>query len=119
MDDTQPPVRPAGSVTRPLLRKALTLAIVAVVFGWFYGWASQWAFPRNRTADFKWGVLHGALMPLSLPALVMGKDVPIYAPDNSGRGYKVGYICGINLCGLVFFGLAFRRPTSAKCDKSQ
>jgi hypothetical protein len=97
------------------------MAIVTVVFGWFYGWASPWAFPKNQTADFKYGVLHGALMPLSLPSLVIGKDVPIYAPDNSGRGYKIGYICGINVCGLAFFGTAFRRPkiTSANSDKSQ
>ena len=104
-----------------LLRKALTLAIVTIVFGWFYGWASPWAFPKNRTAGFKYGVLHGALMPLSLPTLVIGKDVPIYAADNSGRGYKIGYICGINACGLVFFGAAFRRPkiTSGDCGRSR
>ncbi len=71
--------QPAGLLQR-WLRKALTLAIVTVVFGWFYGWASPWAFPKSRTADFKYGVLHGALMPLSLPTLLMGKDVPIYAP---------------------------------------
>ncbi len=103
------------------LRKALTLAIVTVVFGWFYGWASPWAFPKSRSADFKWGVLHGALMPLSLPTLLMGKDVLIYAPENTGRGYKIGYICGINACGLLFFGAAFRSPriTSANSEKSQ
>jgi hypothetical protein len=116
MDATQPPARPA---LRVFLRKALMMAIVTVVFGWFYGWASPWAFPKNRTADFKYGALHGALMPLSLPALLMGKDVPIYAPNNSGRNYKIGYICGINLCGLLFFGLAFRGPTLTKSGKSQ
>jgi hypothetical protein len=121
MDDTRPPAPPTPGLLHRWLRKALTLAIVTVVFGWFYGWASPWAFPKNHTADFKYGVLHGALMPLSLPTLVMGKDVPIYAPDNSGRGYKLGYICGINVCGLFFFGAAFRRPkvTSASSDKSQ
>jgi hypothetical protein len=40
----------------------------------------------------------------------MGKDVPIFAQNNNGRIYKVGYIAGINLCGLLFFGLAFSRP---------
>jgi len=121
MDDTRPPAQPAPGFLRRLSRKALTLAIVTVVFGWFYGWASPWAFPTSRTADFKYGVLHGALMPLSLPALVMGRDVAIYASDNSGRGYKIGYICGINACGLLFFGAAFRRPkiTSTNSDKSQ
>ncbi|MGP8201674.1 MAG: hypothetical protein ACLQU4_19465 [Limisphaerales bacterium] len=117
--DTPPPTQPAGKFRRHLLRKALTLAVVTVVFGWFYGWASPWAFPKSHTADFKYGVLHGALMPIALPTLLIGKDVPIYAPDNSGRGYKIGYICGINACGLLFFGLAFRRPTSTKSDKFQ
>jgi hypothetical protein len=121
MADIRPPARPAAGFIQRWLRKALAVAIVTVVFGWFYGWSSPWAFPRNHTADFKYGVLHGALMPLSLPALVMGKDVPIYAADNTGRSYKIGYICGINACGLLFFGAAFRRPkiTSANCDKSQ
>jgi hypothetical protein len=121
MDDTRPPARLASGFLRRWLRKALALAIVTVLFGWFYGWASPWAFPKNHTADFKYGVLHGALMPLSLPTLVMGRDVPIYANENSGRGYKIGYICGINACGLLFFGAAFRRPkiTSANFDKSQ
>jgi len=121
VDDLPPPARPAPSSLQRWLRKALTLAIVTVAFGWFYGWASPWAFPKNHTADFKYGVLHGALMPLSLPTLVLGKDVPIYAPDNSGRSYKIGYICGINACGLIFFGAAFRRSriTSANSDKSQ
>ena len=120
MDEIQPPTRPKGLGFQPLLRKGVALVIVTVVFGWFYGWASPWAFPKNHTAGFKYGILHGALMPLSLPALVIGRDVPIYAPDNSGRGYKIGYICGIDACGLLFFA-AFRRPkiTSANYDKSQ
>ena len=121
MNDIQSPSRPAASFIRRLIRKVLTLAVVTVAFGWFYGWASPWAFPKSHPADFKYGVLHGALMPIALPALVMGKDVPIYAPDNSGRSYKMGYICGINACGLLFFGAAFRRPkiTSANSDKSR
>ena len=62
---------------------------------------------------------------IALPTLVIGKDVAIYDDNNSGRIYKIGYICGINLCGLVFFGLAFWRPkravplTSANSGKSQ
>jgi hypothetical protein len=121
MDNIQPPAQPAEKRIRHWLRKALTLAVVTVVFGWFYGWASPWAFPKDHPADFKYGVLHGALMPLSLPTLLLGKDVSIYAPDNTGRAYKIGYICGINACGLLFFGAAFRRPkvTSASSGKSQ
>jgi hypothetical protein len=93
-----------------LLCKAVMLVVITVLFGWFYVWASPWAFPQNRTAGFGHGVLHGALMPIALPSLVIGRDVPIYATDNSGRTYKIGYICGINLCGLAFFGPLFWRP---------
>jgi len=121
MSEPKPPTSGFRDFLRTLPRKVITLAIVTVVFGWFYGWASPWAFPKNQASDFKYGVLHGALMPLSLPTLLIGKDVPIYATENTGRSYKIGYICGINACGLLFFGAAFRRPkiTSANCGKSQ
>jgi hypothetical protein len=61
------------------------------------------------------------MMPISLPTLLLGKDVTIYATENTGRGYKIGYICGINLCGLIFFGVAFSRPkvTSANSEISR
>jgi len=126
-EPTPPPDTRVRDFLRALPRKIITLAIVTVVFGWFYGWASPWAFPKNQPADFKYGVLHGALMPLSLPTLVIGKDVPIYDSENTGRSYKIGYICGINACGLLFFGAAFRKPkvvssrtlTSANSDKSR
>lgn len=84
--------------------------VVTALFGWFFGWASPWAFPKNQTFGFGYGMLHGALMPLALPSLVIGQDVEIFAADNSGRLYKIGYICGINLCGIAFFGPLFWRP---------
>jgi len=108
--ESPPPEPPRRHFLARLLRKILILAVATVLFGWFYAWAAPWAFPQNRTCGFSFGVLHGALMPISLPSLVIGKDVPIYATDNSGRLYKIGYICGINLCGLVFFGSLFWRP---------
>ncbi len=121
MSGIQTSARPLNALLRHWLRKGLTLAVVTVLFGWFYGWASPWAFPQNEPSGFKLGVLHGALMPLSLPALLMGKDVSIYASQNTGRGYKIGYICGINACGLVFFGAAFRGPKvkTTSSDKPQ
>jgi hypothetical protein len=102
-----------------LIRKAVILAVVTVAVGYFYGRASPWAFPKRQTVGFGWGVLHGALMPLSLPSLVIGKDVQIYEPDNSGRTYKIGYICGVDLCGLVFFGPLFWRPKHGANHKNQ
>ncbi len=77
------------------------------------GYAADFAARRNdpdRPSGFLWGFLHGALMPTTLPALVLGKDVTIYAPHNSGRTYKLGYTMGVNGCGLIFFGILFWTP---------
>jgi len=121
MDPTHTPTAQPRALIKTILRKVVTLAAVTVIFGWLYSWASPWAFAPNRTAGFKYGLLHGAMMPLSLPSLVIGRDVPIYDPNNSGRIYKIGYICGVNICGLVFIGPLFwrpRPPTSASSGKS-
>jgi hypothetical protein len=96
------------------LRKAATMAVVTVAFGYFYGWAAPRAFPILPVPGFGYGMLHGALMPIALPSLILGKDVPIYATVNSGRLYKIGYIAGINLCGLAFFGPLFWRPARGR-----
>ena len=90
--------------------KLASLVVAGLVFGLAYDWAAPRFYKPDSTAAFWHGTLHGALMPVALPSLLLGKDVPIYAPNNTGRGYKLGYIAGINLCGLVFFGLAFRQP---------
>ena len=91
-------------------KKIVCFLIASLLLGWFYGWSSPRAFPRNTTFGFGYGMLHGALMPLALPSLLLGQDVEIFATDNSGRSYKIGYICGINVCGLSFFGPLFWRP---------
>ena len=87
---------------------ALTAISLALVF------AQSWAAPRyyqpDYVAGFYTGLLEGALMPAALPGLLGGHDVPIYAPNNEGRGYKIGYILGLNTCGTFFFGVAFWQP---------
>ncbi len=88
------------------------VVLLGLVFGFGYDWAAPRLYGPERTAGFRMGVVHGALMPVALPSLLLGKDVPIYAPQGTGRLYKLGYIAGINLCGLIFFGTAFRRPRS-------
>lgn len=113
MDDTSLPRRRLRGFAIFLLRKAVTLVVVGILFGMLYDRVAPWAYPVNRPVGFTYGMLHGAMMPIALPTLVMGKNVAIYDDDNSGRVYKIGYICGINLCGLVFFGLAFWRPKRA------
>lgn len=95
---------------RRALWGGLRLLGVGVLLGVAYAWAGPRLYPTGPIYGFGWGVAHGACMPLALPALVLGRDVPIYAEPNTGRSYKLGYIAGINLCGLVFFGGVFWRP---------
>ena len=105
---TPPP--PAANWLRRLAKKAATLVLAGLVLGFGYDWAAPRFYGPERVAGFRLGILHGALMPVALPSLLLGKDVPIYAERNEGRVYKLGYIAGINACGFVFFGLAFWRP---------
>lgn len=100
----------AAANRRPWLRKTVLFVAVAIAMGWLYGWASPRVFPKTEPLGFGYGILHGALMPMALPSLVIGLDVDIFAANNSGRHYKIGYICGINLCGLIFFGSVFWKP---------
>lgn len=60
-------------------------------------------------AGFGQGMLHGAVMPCAMPLLLLGQDIAIYAPNNLGRPYKLGYTMGVNACGVVFFGILFSR----------
>ena len=90
--------------------KITSLVVAGLVFGLAYNWAAPRFYRPDQTAGFWMGALHGALMPVAAPSLLMGQDVPIYATSNTGRVYKLGYIAGINGCGLVFFGLAFWQP---------
>lgn len=85
----------------------LRLVIAGLLLGYLYAWASPLVYPKDRPLGFAHGVAHGGLMPMALPSLVIGKNVPIFAENNNGRFYKLGYICGINVCGLLFFGFGF------------
>ena len=123
MPSTQASALIAGISLKSLLIKAVKFVIVAAVFGWVYAWASPLAFPKDARPGFVYGMAHGALMPMALPSLVMGNDVDIFASNNSGRGYKIGYIVGINVCGIIFFGSVFWQPSkkikATSSEKSQ
>lgn len=111
---------PAPNWTARLKRlatKVATLVIAGLIFGWAYAWAAPRFYREEINAGFWHGTLHGTLMPIALPSLLMGQDVPIYAPKTTGRTYKLGYIAGINLCGFVFFGLAFRKSKDAQAHQ--
>ena len=100
---------PAGRARLAWLRRACSWLGVAFLIGWVLNFSTtklnDWAGP----AGFGRGVLHGALMPMALPNLLAGNDVVIYAPDNTGRTYKLGYTVGVNGCGAIFFGVFFWR----------
>ena len=106
----QAPFQFASLRRRGWIKKLVLFAAIAVLLGWFYGWLSPRLFPPEAKFGFTHGVLHGAMMPLALPALLGGRDVELFGANNTGRVYKIGYICGINLCGLIFFGAAFWKP---------
>jgi hypothetical protein len=97
--------------------KITHLVVAGMVLGWLYTWAVPRFYRAETPAGFWLGTLHGGLMPAALPSLLLGNNVPIFAANNNGRNYKLGYILGINLCGFIFFGLAFRKPTRAHADQ--
>jgi hypothetical protein len=103
---------------RGILLKGLRLLAVGVLFGWAYVWVAPKVYRPASVPGFWIGAVHGAIMPIALPSLLVGQDVPIYAAHNSGRTYKLGYIAGINVCGFLFFGLSFWQPAALKPSRN-
>jgi hypothetical protein len=104
-------LRPQTQWWRAVLVQLVRLAVVGMLLGWLYAWGAPLVYRQKSLPGFWLGCAHGALMPMALPSLLMNKDVPIYATANLGRLYKVGYIAGINGCGIVVFGLSFWKPS--------
>jgi len=98
------------SQKKVIIIKIIALTAIALGLGFTQGWASTRYYRPDYCAGFGTGLLEGALMPAALPGLMGGKDLPIYAPNNLGRPYKIGYILGLNTCGTFFFGVAFWQP---------
>jgi hypothetical protein len=92
-----------------LFRRLFGLLLAGVIIGSILHFVAGRVHGSAGPAGFQAGVLHGALMPLALPNLLIGDDVTIYATENSGRLYKLGYTAGVNGCGLLFFGIFFWR----------
>lgn len=92
-----------------LLRRVLTILAVAYCIGYLLNASNRYMEKSGTQAGFGRGLLNGAMMPAAMPNLAMGKDVTIYAPNNNGIPYKLGYTAGVNICGAVFFGLFFLR----------
>jgi hypothetical protein len=91
------------------LRRLLLIVALGFTIGWILNRAATALDKGDRPAGFVHGLVQGALMPMSMPNLAFGIDVPIYAAKNTGRSYKLGYTTGVNGCGLIFFGVFFWR----------
>ena len=85
------------------------IVLLATVAGKILDSSAKFVEDGKTAAGFGQGMLHGALMPCAMPHLIFGRDVNIYATNNNGRPYKLGYTVGVNSCGAVFFGFAFWR----------
>lgn len=103
------PASAPPSRRRRILLRILMWLLVATIIGWFMNRSARNLRHAAHPAGFGQGVLHGACMPLTLPNLVIGQDVAIYAESNTGRTYKLGFVTGVNISGLFFFGLFFWR----------
>jgi len=100
---------PGRRLRRYLLRFG-TVVVLALVMGSLLSRLAGAIDSDNLPpAGFARGVVQGALMPLAMPYLLVGRDLPIYARRNTGRTYKLGYTVGVNGCGAIFFGLLFWR----------
>jgi hypothetical protein len=98
-----------GARRSPVSRLAGIL-LLAFVIGWTLNRLAEQLDRNNRPAGFARGLVQGALMPASMPNLLIGHDVVIYAEkNNNGLFYKLGYTMGVNACGTIFFGMFYWR----------
>jgi hypothetical protein len=108
-----PQTQAKAPVDLPPWRRTLVRLFTIAFVGFFFFWVVQRSSARldasTEPAGLARGLLHGALMPLALPNLIIGRNPTIYASNNTGRFYKLGYTAGVNGCGLVFFGFFFWR----------
>jgi hypothetical protein len=99
-----------------MLLRLLLLAGLAYGAGALLNRTAERLSRSSEPAGFSRGLLQGALMPCTLPTLVVGHDVVLYSERNNGLPYKRGYTTGVTMCGAVFFGLFYRR-LSRLCRK--
>lgn len=103
------PPPPARLFLRQLFTRLLLLVVLGTCMVWVVHQSSRRLDQNFEPAGFARGLLHGALMPMAMPNLLVGQDVTIYAANNRGRPYKLGYTMGVNGCGALFFGLTYWR----------
>ena len=107
------------SLVKFIVTKSIMIIAICVILGVAQAWMASNSYKPNQVAGFPIGIWHGMLMPAALPGLLMGQDLPIYAPNNTGRTYNIGYAMGVNGCGTLFFGVAFWRPRGWRWDRAR
>ena len=116
---TQAKLTVAVPLWQKAARRVISILIAALLIGYGMRHISASLEKRPEPAGFLRGMLQGALMPAALPNLLVGSDVVIYAQNNTGVSYKLGYTMGVNVCGAVFFGFFFWRLNRwRKADKA-
>ena len=106
------------SLVKFIVIKSIMIIAVCVILSVAQAWMASHSYKPNQVAGFPIGLWQGMLMPAALPGLLMGQDLPIYAPNNTGRTYKIGYAMGINGCGILFFGVMFWRPRGWRWERA-
>lgn len=53
----------------------------------------------TSTYGFFYGLLHGCILPFAVIAKIFNMEVGIYALNNSGVGYWIGFLIGIGTFG--------------------
>ena len=99
------PARPRWN----LVVRLASILLLAFVIGWILNGVARQLNRSHRPAGFARGLVQGALMPASMPNLLISHDVAIYAENNNGVFYKLGYTMGVNGCGAIFFGVFYWR----------
>jgi hypothetical protein len=94
---------------RFFIRLLIVLAVALAIGTLLQKIAGGMEADSGHPAGFGRGLAQGALMPLALPNLLVGRDMVIYSKHNTGRTYKLGYTVGVNGCGALFFGILFWR----------
>jgi len=107
-ENVLPKVPLARRIGKIVWRVALVVAFAAAI-GWVLNRIEVSLEQDTRPAGFARGMVQGVLMPMSMPNLLVGKDVAIYSVNNRGVPYKLGYTAGVNSAGAVFFGFFFWR----------
>ena len=96
--------------SRPnVLTRLASILLLAFVIGWTLNRVVDRIDRGGHPAGFCRGFIQGALMPASMPNLMIGHDVAIYAANNNGLFYKLGYTMGVNAYGALFFGAFYWR----------